>query len=209
MRRIGYSLSILLLLCCLVTGGVFATWIFSDLPTEPQNTASGVSINPFYYKPEEVLPDKEESADMQENHMDLLQNILNHSKYGLNHSNTLSDAVKKEGHLHDQDNISGGNLKHLFTTQESKLLAFVVEYVSATEYILYTFENDDLAMGTVNVDRIPVYKIVLTCQNGKWDALAAVLGHAIVQEYKTSNNKTARTVHPEDFIAGSLRLYQT
>ena len=204
MKRTFRTTLLLLFVLSLSLGGAFANWAFSDFPPSPLDTANGLGINPFLYKPEEVLPDEEISASWQENHMDLLENILNGRSYGLNYSNRLDDAVEDYMLLHGQDNISGGNLKHLFTTQESKLLDFVIQYKSDTEYVLYTFEDDALATGTVNSTRIVVYQVVLRYENGKWDAPGALKGHAIIRTYRTSNNKTYRTVHPDDFLPGEL-----
>lgn len=207
MKRSFYFLTVSLLVLCVLIGGALAQWVFSG-SANPAEAENGVDINPFYYKPQEVLPDEDESADLQENHMDLLMKILNDNKYGLNYSNTLDNAVNLHQLLRSQENISGGNLKHLFTTNESKLLDFTIEYVSDSKYILYTYEDDDLASGALNDTRITVFKIVLAYTNGKWDAEGAVEGHSIIRQFKTSNNKTYRTIHPDDFIAGSLASYQ-
>ena len=208
MKRAFYYLILLCLVACIVTGGAVAQWVFTDT-AEPQNTSNLLSISPFMYAPEEVLPDEEESAEMQENHIDLLHNILHHPKYGLNYSNTLDNAINLHDLLRSQENIQGGNLKHLFTTRESELLDFAIHYISDSEYVLYSFEDDDLAMGTVDSTRIPVYMVVLAEVDGKWDAAGAVKGHAVIREFTTSNNKTYRTINPDDFIAGSLSAYQS
>ena len=207
MKRIFFSSLLLLCMLAFSMGGAFAQWIFSDASPNPVLANNGLSISPFLYKPEEVLPDEEESAELQENHSDLLYNILHDRKYGLNHSNTLDNAIEDYQLLRSQENISGGNLKHLFTTRESQLLDFAIKYVSDTQYELYTFEDDNLETGIVDSTRIPVYKIILTYENGKWDALGAVLGHAIIRQFTTSNNKRYRTIHPDDFIPGSLKAY--
>lgn len=208
MKRSVILIGVLLCVLAACIGGGYAQWVLADVVANPEKTDNGIEISPFYYKPQEVLPDEEESTELRENHMDLLNNILYHSKYGLNYSNTLDNAVERYGTLRSQENISGGNLKHLFTTRASELLDFALQYVSDTEFVLYTFEDDALETGIVGSTRIPVYKIVIRLENGTWSAVGAVEGHALIRQFTTSNNKKYRTVNPEDFIVGPLSKYE-
>ena len=199
-------LYITLLFCilCLCIGGAAATWRYTIGSPDPALTVNGMGINPFLYKPEEVLPDEDEAAKIQQNHMDLLYNILHLSKYGLNPGSVLENAVASFGVLRSQENISGGNLKHLFTTKESQLLDFALAYENDTQYVLYTFVTEDLEGGTVDSTRVPVFKILITYEDGKWDSPGAYAGHAVIREFTTSNNKTYRTINPADFVIGTL-----
>lgn len=199
MRSKLYSVTVLFLVVCMVIGSVFATWAFADLSPDPQNTNNLIDISAFMYAPEEILPDEEESAELQKNHMDLLYNILHHRKYGLNKSDTLDNAVERFQILFSQENISGGNLKHLFTTKESQLLDFAIEYITDTEFVLYTFETEDVESGTPESTWVTVYKVVLAYTNGKWDAAGAVEGSALVTEFETSNNKRYHTIDAGSF----------
>lgn len=201
MRSKLYSVTVLFLVVCMVIGSVFATWVFSDISPDPQNTSNFVDLSAFMYAPEEVLPDEDEAADLQKNHMDLLYNILYHNKYGLNPSNTLDNAVERFQILFSQENISGGNLKHLFTTKESQLLDFAIEYITDTEFVLYTFETEDVELGTPGSTWVGVYKIVLSYSGGAWDAAGALQGSALVMEFTTSNNKRYHTIDTGSFIA--------
>ena len=204
MKRSLFLILLLAIVLVLAIGGAYAQWIFSDLTMEPKDNGNALRLSPFMYTPEEILPDEEETSELQKNHLELLHNILYHQKYGLNYSNTLDNAIDRYLILRSQENISGGNLKHLFTTRESELLDFVIQYASETEYVLYTFEDDALESGTINSSRIPTYKIVLVYENGEWVAGGAVKGHAIIRQFTTSNNKKYRTIHPEDFVPGKL-----
>ena len=68
----------------LSTAGVYATWQYAGLPPDPHEALLNILMNPFLYKPEEVLPDEKEDTKLGENHLSLIDAILNTKDYGLN-----------------------------------------------------------------------------------------------------------------------------
>lgn len=177
---------------------VFAVWIYTYETVTPQEEKLNVNISEFKWDSEEVLP----SDKPGENHYSLVNEILNNVKVGLNASkDTLENAVKTYKILYSSQNIQGGNLKHLFTTQESYKLDFVIQYIDDSLYYLYTFENDDLAAAALNMSSIIVYRTELKCVSGIWDTEGTTIGHSIVRPNPSGN---IRTINPEEWIAGQI-----
>ena len=161
------------------TSGAFATWMFAEEPSLSIQTTQNVVISEFVWEPEEILP----TVTPGQNFLDLYQSILENDKGGLNGSkDTLEDAVlkDKDGLVHGEQNVQGGNLKHLFVTQASRELNFLVEYVSDTEFLLYIYKEEDAQTGAINATRIQVYKTFLFQENGVWAGTETQVGTALV-----------------------------
>jgi hypothetical protein len=171
--------------------GVFAFWGYgSPIPGEPASFAA--SLMEFGYKAEEVLPGGGSvSAPVGENHLALIEKILNEPSYGLNATkkpiihNTLSypGAV-----IYCDQKVQGGNLKHLMIdrTSNAEKLYFVVSEVSDTEYNIFTLVANDLK-GSIGSE-IEVYKtVVVKGTDNKWKATVSYHGYAkIVSPGKVS-----------------------
>ncbi len=178
-------------------GGVFATWIYCGDVMTPQNDSWGVDLSEFVWAPEEILPVTPGS-----NYMVLLDSILNNDKGGLNSSKgTVKKAVKQYSVVHSSQNVQGGNLKHLFITEECKELDFIIEYVNDSEYHVYMFENKDALAGLVNVTQIYAYKTIMTIVDGEWIGLESQLGYSTLR-YVRDTSYVA--ISPSEWIHGSL-----
>jgi len=114
--------------------------------------------------------------------------ILENPKGGLNSDKgTLEQAVQSRSVVHSSQNVQGGNLKHLFVTEECELLDFIVEYVSDTEFHLYMYEAAGATVANIGRTRIRVFKSILVNENGVWDSHEAQAGHAAVAYFGSTN----------------------
>ena len=133
--------------------GVFATWFFAEESPESVNQSKGITISEFVWKPEEILPD----ITPGQNYLDLHNSILENVKGGLNSSkDTLEDAVLRDddGLLHSSQNVQGGNLTHLFITQATRELDFIVKYVSDNEFWVFMYEDAKATNGSAGITEI-------------------------------------------------------
>ena len=166
-------------------GGAYATWRFAENPAESTSGSQSITLSEFVWQPEEILP----SVTPGQNFLDLYGSILNNVKAGLNSDKgVLENAVNKSntGLVHCSQNVQGGNLKHLFITQETRELEFLMEHVSDTNYNLYIYREVD-TNGAMGVTRIEVYKTILVKTNGTWDGEETQLGHATLQYFPNTN----------------------
>lgn len=177
--------------------GVFAAWQYALGFVDDQSSYVGVSLSAFDYPPEEVLPDDEEADKIGENHLDLIKKILNEVSYGLNATKKpiIHETLNKVGDvIYSQQNVQGGNLKHLMIDKTSSYsLLFQIEYVSDNEYITYTYVAGDLSTFPIG-DEIQAYKTVMQCtyseEDGliKWRAPVSYYGKAKVANSKISSS---------------------
>ena len=177
------------LICALLTlilvGGVFAVWKFYYVP-EPKYENISFSVSGFEWTPEEILPTEKPG----QNYMDLLDSVLNNSKAGLNTSKgVLKNAVlnDKDGLVHSTQNVQGGNLKHLFITEEARELDFVIKRVSNTEFHIYMYETEAVENGTLGSTKVKVYMTILALENGTWIGRESQFGYATVQTLPSSS----------------------
>ena len=166
-------------------GGVAAaSWVY------PVNTISNqsVSVKPtaFTWEGAEVLPDDTQNS-IGENHIQLIDNILFEMKYGLNAEGNsakpiIHNSLNRVGDvLYCQQNVQGGNLKHLMIDgSDAFSLLFQVEYVSDTEYNLYTYSAPLIKSANIN-STIEVFFTVLKVNDyGVWQAVKSYAGTAVV-----------------------------
>ena len=176
---------IIVALMCLI--GVFgislnAEWIYPDMSISyEKESQTNVTLNEFGYAPEEVLPggDNDEEVIVGENHLMLIQNIVNHVTYGLNATSKpivreyLEDGV---GVVYSNQKVSGGNLKHmLIDDYRMEKLDFAVKYETSSFYTAYTFESKYLEtqyLGTT----IVCYKTDMVKEGNEWVAKSSYHG---------------------------------
>ena len=177
-------LSILMFFASL--SGVFAAWFFAEESPESVNQSKGITISEFVWKPEEILPD----ITPGQNYLDLHKSILENVKGGLNSSkDTLEKAVLKDddGLLHSSQNVQGGNLTHLFITQATHELDFIVKYVSDNEFWVFMYEDAKATNGSAGTTKISVYKTFYIKTNNTWEGKEAQFGLATVQFFPNTN----------------------
>lgn len=168
---------------CATIGGVFASWTYPDKSPDPQLSNMAVALSEFEFAPEEILPDDDVADQAGENHLTLIDNIVNHITYGLNATkkpiikNLLLDGDKA---VYSHQKVQGGNLKHLLLDGPTvNRLDFVVEYVSDTEFMCYTFQSALLISGNVGKP-ILVYKTKIILEYSRWRATVSYEGQAPV-----------------------------
>ena len=178
--------------------GVYGVWIFSNEKTAEEKDNVTLKISEFTWAPEEILP----TDNPGENYLVLFESILNNSKGGLNSSkDTLEKAVLENLLVHSSQNVSGGNLKHLFTTSESKELDFLVKYISDTEFHLFMYEHQATISGLVGVTNIVVYKTIVVYENKEWIGQQSKVGYAKLAYF---DNSSVVAIDTDTGVRGTL-----
>ena len=171
---------LMLILTAITSVSVYATWNYAGMPVGNQNHSLGLGMNEFVYRPEEVLPD-DEYDELGQNHMQLIDNILNVAKYGLNETQKpiLHEVLADDGIVYGNQNVQGGNLKHITidVSAEAKKLMYAIEFISETEYMTYTFVYADITTKSIGT-YVHVFKTQMTKENGVWDAVRSWEGEA-------------------------------
>lgn len=165
-------------------GIVSASWSFSDLPIDSVHTGLESHLNAFEFKPEEVLPGGDVIApSLGENHLKMIDNIVNEADYGLNATKKpiLHNLLEEPGDIvYCNQSVSGGNLKHIMPdfSSETEKLYFVITKVSDTQYDAYTLTAADTSkpIGTY----VLTYKTVIIKENRVWKATTSYIGYAQV-----------------------------
>ena len=175
---------ILALVALMSVGGVYATWIYVGAPITPVDQNVDVSILEFNYPPEEVLPGGgNEQAPIGQNHLALIDLILNDLDYGLNYGSkkVLHNYLEDEGAVYSNQKVSGGNLRHLLNpTDNTHKMYYCLEKMSDTVYYAYTFSMDDLSTAGGSTVEIVAYRTVLE-KTDKWYATTSYYGQALTK----------------------------
>ena len=183
--KLSLILALLIFVSCLTTTGVFATWRYSnpDVAIQSQNVNVGVGIGGFIYKPEQILPGIE-ADKLDENHLDLVNNILYEASYGLNATKkpVIHEYLSADNNvIYGNQNVSGGNLKHVLTNKTgAENLQFAIKRISATEYHTYTFSETTLRNTMIGQTMLAYKTIMVKGEVGKWTATRSYQGVATV-----------------------------
>ena len=180
--------------------GVYATWAYAEKTPTAVTTSMDVSLLEFEFKPEEVLPDDEQSSQLGENHLALIKKIIEEASYGLNATkkpiihnllNNVGDVV------YCQQNVQGGNLKHLMIDgTDAYNLLFQIEYVNEQEYVAYTYLRKDATDNAIGTE-IEVYKTIMSkTEKGVWEATRSYEG---VAKVATSQHSGVRAINSVTF----------
>lgn len=164
LKRFRIIICLIFLVLAMVVPGVYGNWsYYIDSPVVDEANR-GIILGGFYYNSQEILPDSSEDIKNKENHYLLIENILNHNKYGLNSNDkeVIHNYLGEDGNiLYGQQSVSGGNLKHVLVKNTSaENVQFVITRISATEYHAYTYKIADLN-GTAMGSYLEVYKTIL------------------------------------------------
>lgn len=176
MKHLAKISALLALLSTMLITSVFASWVYSAYPPTDKDMSFGLSLIEFVYKPEEVLPGHEVGY-LDQNHQEVIYNITDHIKYGLNYQDKplLSNYLNSNGIVYSNQKATGGNLK--FLGDESESLMWVVEKDTDTVYYIYTFLDDNVDSSHLNTI-ITVYKTMCVYKDGLWQNERAFLGQA-------------------------------
>ncbi len=168
--------ALLALISTMLITSVFASWVYAEFSPKDHETNFDLSMIEFVYKPEEVLPGHEVGY-LNQNHQEVIYNITDHIKYGLNYQQKplLSNYLNQNGIVYSNQKATGGNLK--FLGDESESLMWVVEKDTDTIYYIYTFEEEQVTSSNLNL-LITVYKTKCVYKDGLWQNERAYVGEA-------------------------------
>lgn len=186
MKRKHYSraISLLIVLAVLVTvPGVFAAWHYAVGLPEAASADVAVALVPFVYPPDQVLP---QDPDHAENHWDAILSILYSPKGGLNSTSNKSSLIPNNlrnyaGVLFSRQNVQGGNLKNIFSTETSENIYFVIQSLSDTSIAVYTMSKPIVDTSSEG-DIVIVYRTLIEKSGETWDASQADVGHAHLRQ---------------------------
>ncbi len=171
---------LLTLISTLFIPSAFATWNYAVEQTPTIHNDINTALVEFIYKPEEVLPGHEVGY-LGTNHQEVIENVANLTKYGLNSKDkkSLLNYLEDLGGIvySNHPGITGGNLK--FVGDESGQLMWAVVQDSETQCSIYTFSKEKIN-GSYKNQTVTVYKTICLYQNDKWENVRAYTGESIV-----------------------------
>lgn len=233
MARLTRMLATVLLLCTLIfTGGAYAVWFYAVQPADPVNHGLAISVGDFLWEGSGSLPT---DTEIGENHVSLIDKIINHPQHGLNASGSyLNEQIGERqdggtGWRNGRDTLGSmavtqsAELEEIFGLDASQL-DFLIQFVSDTEYYLFTtgvylgergsqFMGFNTASGKPAVPLgypvYPIYKTVVQKINGVWTAISTVEGYANSAWYEESRSNANATqipsFDPDTFVEGKLQ----
>jgi hypothetical protein len=212
-----------LLLCATLlisVGGVYATWNYASVGPMPVMQEFSVRLGEFNWAGSGNLPTDDAIG---ENHLSLLDQIINHPEHGLNTSKSyLNEQIKdrQDGGI----GWSGGRdtLGSMAVTQSEELneifgltsfsLDFLIQFISDTEYYIFTTGEDLGERGEINwlgnnktpgnptvpigQPIYPIYRTRVEKQNGVWTAVETKVGYATSAWYEESRRNANATQIP-------------
>ena len=214
----------LLLFACLSlilsVGGVYATWKYSSSGPNPAQLEITIKLGEFDWKGSGDLPTDDAIG---ENHISLIDQIINHPEHGLNKSGSyLNDQIKdrQKGGI----GWSGGRdtLGSMAVTQSEELneifslgshnLQFLIQFKSDTEYYIFTTGEYLGQRGEINIlgnnktpgkptvpigqNISPIYRTKVVKENGLWKAVETKAGYAKSAWYEESRRNATATQIP-------------
>ena len=227
------SVRLLALVLCLLTvcsvGGVYATWKYSSGGVNPATLEFPVRLGEFNWAGSGDLPTDDAIG---ENHISLIDQIINHPEHGLNTSGSyLNDQIKdrqnggwgwKRDTLGSMAVTQSDELNEIFGLEASNL-DFLIQFTSSSEYYIFTTGVDLGERGAINFwgnnskpgkpttpigENIhPIYRTKVVKTNGVWAAVETVEGYAKSAWYEESRSNANATqipsFDPDTFQAGT------
>ncbi len=200
--------------------GVYATWKYSNINPSPVSKELEIRLGEFNWSGSGDLPTDDAIG---ENHISLIDQIINHPEHGLNKSNSyLNEQIedRQDGGL----GWSGGRdtLGSMAVTQSEELhdifglssfnLDFLIQFKSDTEYYIFTTGVNLGEKGEINIlgynktpgkptvpigdDIYPIYRTKVIKENGTWRAVETKEGYAKSAWYEESRRNANATQIP-------------
>lgn len=221
MLKITRHLSVFLVLLMLVsTGGVYANWQYANLSPIEKELEFPIRLGEFNWAGSGDLPTDDAVG---ENHISLIDQIINHPQHGLNKSNSyLNKQIKsrQDGGLGWSDGRD--TLGSMAVTQSQELteifglaasnLEFLIQFKSSTEYYIFTTNVYLGERGEINIlgsnkkpgnptvpigqNIAPIYRTRVVKTNGVWAAVETELGYAKSAWYEESRRNANATQIP-------------
>ena len=214
------ALLLLCLTCVLSVGGVYATWQYASGGPNPASLEIPLRLGEFNWVGSGDLPTDDAIG---EDHLSLIQQIINHPEHGLNTSGSyLNDQIedRQDGGI----GWSGGRdtLGSMAVTQSKELteifgldsnnLEFLIQFVSSTEYYIFTTGEYLGERGEINIlgnnktpgkptvpiggNISPIYRTKIVKTNGTWAAVETKKGYATSAWYEESRRNATATQIP-------------
>ena len=225
-----YAIVLICLITIASTGGVFATWQYSSMGPNPARLDISIKLGEFNWAGSGDLPTDDAIG---EDHISLIQQIINHPEHGLNTSKSyLNEQIdaRQDGGI----GWSGGRdtLGSMAVTQSEELneifgldaknLDFLIQFVSNTEYYIFTTGEYLGERGAINIlgnnktpgkptvpiggNIYPIYRTKIVKTGGVWAATETKVGYAKSAWYEESRrNATATQIpsfDPDTFTEG-------
>jgi hypothetical protein len=215
-----YAIILIALIMLLSTGGVYATWQYAYMGSNPAGLDITIRLGEFNWAGSGDLPTDDAIG---EDHLALIQQIINHPQHGLNTSGSyLNDQIKdrQDGGI----GWSGGRdtLGSMAVTQSEELteifgldssnLDFLIQFKSDTEYYIFTTGEDLGERGEINIwgnnktpgkpnvpiggNIYPIYRTKIVKTNGTWAAVETKVGYATSAWYEESRRNATATQIP-------------
>ena len=230
MKKLLAVLMCFLMICSI--GGVSALWQYADKTAYPVTNSFEIRISEFNWSGSGTLPDDTGAG---ENHISLINQIVNHTEHGLNTSNSyLNEQIEKRqnGGLGWSGRDTLGSMA---VTQSEELesifglsadnLTFLIQFVSDNEYYIFTtnvylgekgeinFWGNNSKPGNpttpIGQNIYPIYRTKIVKTNGTWAPTETQEGYAKSAWYEESRrNSTATQIpsfDPDSFTEGKLQ----
>ena len=214
------SLSLILAVVILVSiGSVCAGWRYANLAANPAQKVFSVRLGLYNWAGSGNLPTDDSAG---ENHINLIDKIINHPQHGLNTSKSyLNEQIedRRKGSI-----IWGtrDTLGSMAVTQSEELdeifglssenLSFLIQFKSDTEYYIFTTGEYLGERGEINIlgnnktpgkptvpiggDIYPIYRTKVVKTNGVWAAVETKAGYAKSAWYEESRRNENATQIP-------------
>lgn len=217
MRSVGV---ILILIPMLVTGGAYAVWEYACQPIDPVKETIEFQMGDFLWSGSGSLPTDDVIG---ENHVSLIDRIINHPQHGLNASNSyLNQQIKKRqdgglGWRNGRDTLGSmavtqsDELDEIFGLSSDKL-QFLIQFVNSNTYYLFTTGVELGERGACNIfgnntksgqptvplgyPIHPIYRTTVEKINGTWTATETLVGYATSAWYEESRSNANATQIP-------------
>lgn len=220
--KVASRIVLLLLTLVLVfsVGGAYAVWLYAGDPVSSQSDSLGFKLGDFLWDGSGDLPTE---GTIGENHLTLIDAIINHPDHGLNTSKSyLNEQIddRQDGGI----GWSGGRdtLGSMAVTQSEELseifglkasnLNFLIQFIDGDTYYLFTTGEYLGERGEINWlgqtskagnptvpiggNVAPIYKTVVEKVNGRWTAISTTKGYAKSAWYEESRRNANATQIP-------------
>ena len=215
----NFVIAIICLSSIFSVGGVCATWKYCTTGPSPAKTEISITMGEFNWSGSEDLPTDDTIG---EDHLSLIQQIVNHTKHGLNTAGSyLNDEIKdrQKGGLgwSGRDTLGSmavdqsSELSEIFGLDASNL-EFLIQFKSSTEYYIFTTNVYLGERGEINIlgnnktpgkptvpigqSIYPIYRTKVVKTNGVWAPVETVEGYATSDWYDESRRNANATQIP-------------
>lgn len=217
LRRLSLLLALVILLS---TGGVWAAWMYTNPWVVGVKHEVFIQMGDFFWSGSGDLPT---DSEVGENHLSLIDQIINHPEHGLNKKNSyLNKQIddRKDGGIgwsKGRDTLGSmavtqsEELREIFGLDASSL-TFLIQFVSNDRYYIFTTGEYLGARGEINFwgnNKTPgrptvpigqpisvIYRTTVDLVNGKWTAVETKTGYALSAWYEESRSNANATQIP-------------